>query len=96
MKDEEYIEMETKTGRYKERKPIYALRKEDFIPITGLKKFHERQKAEYFPLKNCSPTLFGLKDKFLDKEDLKEVVLILYNTAVVGGTIMGLAKLLVK
>ena len=80
MNDEEYIEMETRRELHNKKKPVYALRKEDFIPIVGVKKYEER----------CNRYLMDITNEWLQsKMTPKEALLGLYNTVLIGGAVIG-------
>ena len=92
MNDEEYIEMETRGRIPHKKKPLYALRKEDFIPIVGGFKHSKRCFEESSPLVLTSE--WNLSQCFA-----RDTVLTLYNISLIVGTgfaVSGLVELLSK
>jgi hypothetical protein len=92
MEDEEHIEIKTKKEIYNKRKPVYALRKEDFIPIIGLYRHHKRclRKSSLLELSS---------DWYASQCWIRDCELAIYNIAILAGTItgiVGLEKLLSK
>ncbi len=84
MKDEEFIELETKRELYNKKKPVQDLRLSDFIPIVGMINRLER----------CPPEKYNLETSYR----LINAGLTLYNLAIIPGTIVasGLVGLLSK
>ena len=69
-------------------KEFYQLRKEDFIPIIGLKDYTDRC------LKECdNHPILGLSDWYASKCGVRDVGLTLYNTSIIGGAIVGVSGL---
>ena len=74
-----------------ENKPIYQLRKEDFIPIVGLVKHNKR-------CLNESNNHLGLfyTEEYASQCFTRDTVLVLYNTVIALGATTGLVSLLFK
>ncbi len=91
MRDEEYIEMETERERYNQEKPVYALRKEDFIPLIGLINHNQRCLEELDKHK-----ILSLSENYAVKSFARDVGLLLYNSAIASCAAYGLLEMLSK
>jgi len=85
MKDEEYIEMRREEKKHDKEKPIYALRKKDFIPFIGIKKHMDR-------CLSVSPLILS-SEWYCSQCFAIDTALGLYNAAIVIGAGFGIERL---